>query len=374
MVQHTTSIQSSPSCGPPTHDPQYEYKCNHSVLYEFNRTLEEEGMGTISVGRFHSWLKQHRPYVGICPLQSDFCDKCKEYQEEIARARQVANRLKQSGHATEESIHTQEDTMAHYTALLQEHKEEAQSGLEYYRRLRSETECNYGHICIHVFGVIDHSSGKRYAYLCDERAAGPKSTDHTLTFLDHFIELYIDKWVRHLTLCLDNARICKNQYLVAWTMELVESKRFDTVRFVYLTVGHTKFAPDNLFASIAKTFYNSDVFCIEMLDHIVQQYATSLMFTPRLMKHWKKSLEQKYSTIPGITEMRDILVKSGKVYQRRVCFNGEYTPLRNYKYNPKQTLSAPSSYEPVELSAEKAARKRHLSEKNCLLAAKKPRN
>ena len=133
---------------PNTDDPQYEYKCNHSVLYEFNRTLEEEGMGTISVGTFHSWLKQHRPYVSICPLQSDFCDKCKECQEKIARARQVANRLKQSGHATEESIHTQEDTMAHYTALLQEHKEEAQSGLEYYRRLRSETECNYWHICI----------------------------------------------------------------------------------------------------------------------------------------------------------------------------------------------------------------------------------
>ena len=44
--------------------------------------------------------------------------------------------------------YTQEDTMAHYTALLQEHKEEAQSGLEYYGRLRSETECNYRHICI----------------------------------------------------------------------------------------------------------------------------------------------------------------------------------------------------------------------------------
>ena len=45
--------------------------------------------------------------------------------------------------------------------------------------------------------------------LCDECAAGPKSTDHTLTCLDHFIEMYIDKWVQHLTLCLDKARICK---------------------------------------------------------------------------------------------------------------------------------------------------------------------
>ena len=128
-------------------DPQYEYKCNHSVLYEFNRTLEEKGMGKISVGTFHSWLKQHRPYIGICPLQSDYCDKCKEYQEEIARARQIANRLKQSGHSTEESIREQKEAMAHYTALLQEHKE-AQAGLEYYRRLTSETESTYRRISI----------------------------------------------------------------------------------------------------------------------------------------------------------------------------------------------------------------------------------
>ena len=264
-------------------DPQYEYKCNHSVLYEFNRTLEEKGMGKISVGTFHSWLKQHRPYVGICPLQSDYCDKCKEYREEIARTRQIANRLRQSGHSTEESIREQEEAMAHYTALLQEHKEEAQAGLEYYRRLTSQTESTYRCICIlqqqdltpvksaelkqlkrefsafisadymmgknlpywgelaqpsktyymmklvcDVFGIVDHSSGKRYAYLCDECAAGPKSTDHTLTFFDHVVRMHIDKWVRHLTLCLDNARICKNQYLVAWATEWMEKKRFDS--------------------------------------------------------------------------------------------------------------------------------------------------
>ena len=169
--------------------------------------------------------------------------------------------------------------------------------------------------------------------LCDECAAGPKSTDHTLTFFDHFVRMYIDKWVRHLTLCLDNVRICKNQYLVAWAMELVEKKRFDSVRFIYLTVGHTKFAPDQLFSSIAKTFYNSDVLFIEMLHHITQEYATSLVFTSRLMQHWKTALEQKYTAIPGITEMHDISVSKlrlGKttVTQRRVCCNGEYTALR----------------------------------------------
>ena len=38
--------------------------------------------------------------------------------------------------------------MAHYTAVFQEHKEEAQAGLEYYRRLTCETESTYRRICI----------------------------------------------------------------------------------------------------------------------------------------------------------------------------------------------------------------------------------
>lgn len=136
------------------------------------------------------------------------------------------------------------------------------------------------------------------------------------------------------------------------------------VRFIYLTVGHTKFAPDILFSYIAKTFYNPDVFCMEMLHHI-QQYATSLVFTSRLMQHWKTALEQKFSAIPGITEMHDIFVskKSGEVTieHRRRCFDGEYTTLCNYKYNSKQPLPSLSPYEPVQLSAEK---ERQLSEQH----------
>lgn len=52
-----------------------------------------------------------------------------------------------------------------------------------------------------------------------------------------------------------------------------------------------------------------------MLHSIAQQYATSLVFTSRLMQHWKAALEQKYSAVPGITDMHDIMVskKSGKV-------------------------------------------------------------
>ena len=58
-----------------------------------------------------------------------------------------------------------------------------------------------------VFGIVNHSSNREYAYLCDEVAAGSKSTHHTLTFFDHYIRMYVDEWVQHLTLCLDNASL-----------------------------------------------------------------------------------------------------------------------------------------------------------------------
>ena len=103
-------------------DPQYEYKCHHSVLYELNRTLEEESLGSISVGTFHSWLKQHRPYIAICPQRTDFCDTCKEYQEDFARSRQIINRLKQSGSASEESIREHEKNMSVFSSKLREHR------------------------------------------------------------------------------------------------------------------------------------------------------------------------------------------------------------------------------------------------------------
>ena len=154
------------------------------------------------------------------------------------------------------------------------------------------------------------------------------------------------------------ARICKNYYLMSWVMELIEKERFDTIHFIYRTVGHTNFGPDTLFSSIAKkkTFYNSGVFCITMLHHITQLYATSSFFTSRLMKHWKAALEQKYSVILGNTELHDILIskKSGKVtfVNRKQCFDGDYT-MHNYKYNCKKPLFTVSLYEPFQLTAEK---------------------
>ena len=67
-------------------------------------------------------------------------------------------------------------------------------------------------------------------------------------------------------------------------------------------------------------------------------------------------MQSKYPSISGISGMHDILLskKSGKVLAtyRKVCFNGDYAVLRNYKYNPKHSLSDLSPYNSVPLSSE----------------------
>jgi len=287
-------------------DPQCEYKSSHSVLFELNRTLVEDGLSSISVGTFHCWLKEYRPNVAICPQRTDYFDTCKEYQEEVARARQIVNKLKQSGSASEESIREHDKNMISFSTKLREHKESTQESLEYYRRLASECAFTYKQIVslmgkekltpdeevrlegltnnfsallsadymmgknlpywgesaqpgktyymmklvCDVFGIVDHGLSQKFTYICDERAAGSKSTDHTITFIDYYVSVCIPSWVRKITLCLDNARICKNQYLVVWATELVKKGRFSSVRFIYTTVGHTKFDPDNCFQGL----------------------------------------------------------------------------------------------------------------------------
>ena len=63
--------------------------------------LSLDGRGSISVGTMFNWMKKYQPYVDVCPPTSDYCDTCKERNDEISHCRQVITRLIQSGHASQ---------------------------------------------------------------------------------------------------------------------------------------------------------------------------------------------------------------------------------------------------------------------------------
>ena len=206
-----------------------------------------------------------------------------------------------------------------------------------------------------VFGIVDHSKqGKdsNYTYLCDELAAGPKNTDRTITFLNHFLHNHVDDWVKNVTFCLDNARICKNKYLLSWANELVNQGQFHSIRFCYMVVGHTKFQPDRLFASVAKSFYSRDVFCIEMLQVIAQLYSTSYLFTAGDILQWRVALEPMYNALPGITNLHDFVSFSeefghASLKCRLNCYSGSFEKVSLKKTSASSNICNPSSHKLV---------------------------
>lgn len=202
-----------------------------------------------------------------------------------------------------------------------------------------------------VFGIVDHSKkASNHTYICDELAAGPKNTDHTISFLHHFIDTQIDSWVKNVTFCLDNAKICKCKYLLAWADHIVNQGRFKSIRFFYLVVGHTKFEPDRLFSSIARTFYTRDVFCIEMLQAIALLYSSSHVFTSKQIFQWRSALEEKYIALTGINSLHDfIILKESSVVTLKVrsqCYKGIYEGATIRKSDFDSTVNCNSvSYE-----------------------------
>ena len=106
--------------------------------------------------------------------------------------------------------------------------------------------------------------------------------------------------------------------------------QFESVRFIYLVVRHTKFEPDRLFASIARTFYKRDVFCIEMLQVTSELYSTSYMFKSCQMMQWQSVIGGKYCTLPGITNLHDFDVHVPQIPATSVlkcrnnCYSGSY--------------------------------------------------
>ena len=107
---------------------------------------------------------------------------------------------------------------------------------------------------------------------------------------------------------LDNAGSTnKNKFYFSWCMELVESKLFDHVHVAFLIAGHTKFAPDRIFAAIAQTYNTSDVFCIDELHDVCSAHGTAIVIDGSEIYHWRKVIETKYSGLPGVHKLHDFL-------------------------------------------------------------------
>ena len=94
---------------------------------------------------------------------------------------------------------------------------------------------------------------------------------------------------------MDNAGSTnKNQYMMAAAFEIIQQNIFQNS---FMVEGHTKFAPDCLFALTAKAFNSADE--KELID-VMENHASVTFDTGCIVRCWRNTVSEKYSNLPGI--------------------------------------------------------------------------
>lgn len=360
---------------------------SRSLVYEYNRTLE--GNESISSGTAKKWLKTYRPKHAVCPQKTDYCEMCVECQEQTRRHETIAMRLRQEGNDGESEIRESEALAESYRMLLEEHKLDATNELIHYRQQVNAGYSIYSEITVlqkkkvkskaeevklqelignavftisldyqqskltphwgysaqpsetyylrklshNIFGIVDHTLFQNAIYISDERVAGSKNADMTISLIDHYIRHNLPPWARHLCLFMDNGATNKSQFIIQWAIELVNRADYDSIRICFFVPGHGKNDVDRLFSRISQIFDQSDVFDSNQLETLIQNTiaptGTCFSTNNQHIVNWKNLLGMKYSPFKGIKSYRDFLIKrnvDGEVVvnHKECCYIGQY--------------------------------------------------
>lgn len=335
------------------------------------------------------WLKQHRPKVALHPSMTDYCDTCKHHKEELSRVQAIMNRLQQSGNASEDELKLYEERKLELDEERRQHREDATKSREFYKSCQDQCKKTWKEITFltskpsltqserdeleilkhsftltisadyqqskliptwgkteqpgstyyfqkashDIFGIVDHRQEMGTLYLFDEHI-GPKNTDHTISLLMEYWKMEFTKhpWIQRLAIFLDNATSTnKNKYLFSWAMEMVQSSAISHIHISFMIAGHTKFAPDRLFATVGSAFNVADTFTIGELQTLCASSSSAETFieTGDKVLTWRDTLGQKYSDLPGVRKTHDFLFvhsHTGQIVMkiRDRCYTGAW--------------------------------------------------
>ena len=184
-----------------------------------------------------------------------------------------------------------------------------------------------------VFGIIDCRVGKGHVYLVPE-TIGPKNTDHTMSYILHFITESgnVPSWMKRIHLFMDNAGSTnKNYYMAGFCQELVQQGICSFFRISFMIAGHTKFNVDRLFSKIAITYNRSDVFNHADLVAIVGAHAEAITDNEgEIVRQWREKLAKKFTKLAGIRSLYDFVVVKHIITDevilrvRELCYTGRF--------------------------------------------------
>jgi len=353
FAAHVTSLDRSHAATPtPGHT---------SLLEEFNKAQRAAGKdnGTISATTLTRWLARFFPRHALCPHKSDYCDTCAEYAVQLQSAIKTLQRYRAGGTNNPAAAAEVEDTIQRLKDARAEHLQDAERERRVYREMIAEANAAWTNIVdpaqvnarmwatgaidymqerpipafnlspqpgsvyyllknsVHIAGVVlfhrlpaDPVGDSRHTllYITDEREDGAKTNDHLLSYLELLLQ-YLPAGVRQLRLFGDNAATIKSRYIVGWAHDVVTRGRLDTIELRFMIPGHTKFAPDQLFAAFSRRLATVDLFDACDLVRAGTAIANHAVETrhPQL-RAWRAALDAKYRAVPGIRAMRYIRI------------------------------------------------------------------
>ena len=122
---------------------------------------------------------------------------------------------------------------------------------------------------------------------------GPRNIDHTVSLLKLYIKNVKEHpWVERVIIFLDIATSTnKNRSLFGWAMEEVKCGLVQSIHYCFLAAGHTKIAPDRLFASCSQSYNTADVFNTKELKGIYAKHCRTVAICKEAHIHPWRSID-----------------------------------------------------------------------------------
>ena len=166
-----------------------------------------------------------------------------------------------------------------------------------------------------IYGIVDNQDESGHVWSFSEKVR-PKNINHTVSLLKSYIKDVKKEhpWVERVIIFLDNATSTnKNRYLFSWAMEEVKRGLVQSIHFCFLVAGHTKFAPDRLFASCSQSYNTADVFNTEELKGIYAKHCRTVAICNEAHIHpWRSYLADCYTDLPGVRKLHKFLIVQGE--------------------------------------------------------------
>ena len=88
---------------------------------------------------------------------------------------------------------------------------------------------------------------------------------------------------------------------------MINQRKVDYLRVCFMIAGHTKFAPDRLFAQVSNSYNQQDVFTVMELKNLCDLHAQTVIEDGSSVFTWRDTLGSKYSDLPGTRKLHDFL-------------------------------------------------------------------